>query len=427
MVVVDVGVSGVGVVTGAGDVEEGVVEDGAIGDEEVFAPQPAPRRATAAPRTRVERKRREDFIKEMRVRTLSYSREAASRMCYTCLHLSMKPEGKEKWFFLALLGLTGVLVALIFQPFLSVLVVGASFAVILYPAFRWFCAKRVPSGLSALLVTALFVGAVGVPIIGIGAIIFHQTQNVYQELSSGQGLGSLLDVIDQSVQRILPAGYTIDLREQASRGAALIATNVGNVFASTMSILLAVVLVFISIFYFLKDGPRWVQELIRISPLTDRNDEKILKKLTQSVQGIIQGYLFIALIQGVLMGFGLAIFGVPNPALWGLVAMGMSLLPTIGTAVVSVPAILFLLLTGHIWQAIGLGLWAGLLVGTVDNFLSPMIVGNKVQIPPLFILFSVLGGIALLGPVGLLVGPLAVSLLHTLFAIYKTGISTTKA
>lgn len=339
----------------------------------------------------------------------------------------MKPEGKEKWFFLALLTLTVALVALIFQPFLSVLVVGASFAVILYPAFHWFCSKRVPSGLSALLVTMLFMVAIGVPIVGIGAIVFHQTQNVYQDLSSGQGLGSLLDMVDQSIQKILPAGYSIDLREQASKGAALIATNIGNVFASTMSILLAVVLVFISIFYFLKDGPRWVQELIRISPLTDRHDEKIFKKLAQSVQGILQGYLFIALIQGVLMGVGLAIFGVPNPALWGLVAMGMSLLPTIGTAIVSVPAILFLLLTGHIWQAVGLGLWAAFLVGTVDNFLSPMIVGNKVQIPPLFILFSVLGGVALLGPVGLLVGPLAVSLLHTLFAIYKTGISAPKA
>jgi predicted PurR-regulated permease PerM len=93
-------------------------------------------------------------------------------------------------------------------------------------------------------------------------------------------------------------------------------------------------------------------------------------------------------------------FGVPNPALWGTIAGIVSLIPTIGTAMVSIPAVLYLVATGTQGQAIGLLTWALVLVGLIDNLLNPVLVGKKVDIPALLILFSVLGGIALFGPVG---------------------------
>lgn len=119
------------------------------------------------------------------------------------------------------------------------------------------------------------------------------------------------------------------------------------------------------------------------------------------------------------MGLGLWAFGVPNPALWGTVAMFTSLLPTIGTAFVSIPAIIFLFFTGDLMNAVGLTIWSAIIVGTVDNFLAPFIVGKTINIPALLILFSVLGGISFLGPAGILVGPLTVSLLYTLISIYR--------
>ncbi len=331
----------------------------------------------------------------------------------------MKSPATAKWFFFALFFLTFVLVALIFRPFLAVLILGASFAVVLYPVFEWLRAKKIPAGLAALLVVFLFIIAIGIPLVGIGTLVFHQSQSVYRELLAGQGADSFFNTLNASLQRILPQGFSFDLRERASDAVSFLTQNIANVFTSTVSLLLGVILMFISLFYFLKDGPRWVKDLVRYSPLPDRDDEKILSKLALAINGVIKGYLTIALIQGVLMGVGLAIFGVPNPALWGLVAMIASLLPTIGTAFVSVPAVIFLATTGNTWGAIGLAAWAIFLVGTIDNFLSPIIVGNRISIPPLFILFAVLGGIALLGPIGLLIGPLAVSLLYTLSVIHK--------
>ncbi len=120
------------------------------------------------------------------------------------------------------------------------------------------------------------------------------------------------------------------------------------------------------------------------------------------------------------MGAGLAIFHVPNPAIWGVVAGIASIIPPLGTAVVSVPAVLFLFGSGHTGLALGLLAWSVLIVGTGDNLLNPYIIGSKLNIPPFLILFSVLGGISLLGPVGILIGPLTVSFLYTLTEIYRT-------
>ena len=139
-----------------------------------------------------------------------------------------------------------------------------------------------------------------------------------------------------------------------------------------------------------------------------------------AINGVIKGYLLVAVIQGSLMGIGLAIFGVPSPALWGVIAAIGALTPTLGTSIVSIPAVIFLFVSGHTGEAIGLTVWSLALVGMIDNFLNPYIVGNKIKIPPFLILFSVLGGLSLLGPVGILIGPLAVSLLYTLISIYRS-------
>jgi len=179
-------------------------------------------------------------------------------------------------------------------------------------------------------------------------------------------------------------------------------------------------LLLLAIFYFLKDGEGWKKALLYMSPLSGEANQKILSRLVQTINGVLKGYLLIAFIQGTLMGIGLTIFHVPNSAIWGVVAGIASIIPPFGTAVVSVPAVIFLFFTGHIGLAIGLLIWAIIIVGAGDNILNPYIVGHKINIPPFLILFSVLGGIELIGPVGILIGPLTVSLLYTLIEIYQS-------
>lgn len=324
----------------------------------------------------------------------------------------------ERYFFFILLFATFIFSFFIFRPFWIVLVLGISFSIVLYPVYKWLN-KKLSNWLSALLTVFFFVIIIAIPIFSIGIIVFNQSQNAYQMIINNVDSLSFIDSINHSINKILPEGIFFDLHEKISNFISFITNNIATVFTSTLSAIFSIILTLLSIFYFLKDGTRWKKALIVLSPLSDTDDTKIINKFSYAVNGIIMGYLLIALIQGILMGIGLTLFGVPNSALWGLVTIITSLVPTIGTAIISVPAVIFLLVTGNTLEAIGLFIWAVAIVGMIDNLLSPIIIGNKINLPPLLILFSVLGGISLLGAVGILIGPLIISLLYTLISIYR--------
>ena len=230
---------------------------------------------------------------------------------------------------------------------------------------------------------------------------------------------NLYDSINNSINKILPEGISFNLYEKISNVISLITNNVTSIFTSTLSTIFSFFLTFLSMFFFLKDNRYWKRTIKIISPLSDADDEKIINKLSLAVNGIVRGYLLIVFIQGSLVSIGFALFGVPNPALWGLVAMITALVPAIGSALVTIPAIIFLFATGNTMGAIGLVIWGLALVGTIDSILNPIVVGSKINLHPLLILFSVLGGLSILGPVGILVGPLTISLLYTLISIYR--------
>ena len=325
----------------------------------------------------------------------------------------------EKYFFFGLLLATLLFTFLIFRPFWTILVLGISFSIVFYPLYEWLNNKHLPHSLSALVTVFIFIVILCGPLLGIGVIIFNQSQDVYHIVVNNGNVGPFMTSISDTINKVLPEGIVFDANEKASDFISFVSKNIANIFSSTLSAFFSFLLMLLIMFYFLKDGARWKQAIIVLSPLSDRDDEKIIARLRQSVNSVIKGNLFIALIQGVLMGIGLWLFGIPNGALWGIVAAVASLLPTIGTATISVPAIVFLFITGQTGSAVGLLIWAAVVVGMVDNFLSPLIIADKTNIPPLLILFAVLGGLSLLGPVGILVGPLTISLLYTLISIYR--------
>jgi len=326
----------------------------------------------------------------------------------------------EKYFFFGLLLATLIFAFLIFRPFWIVLVLGASFSIVLYPIYAWLNKRKFPNWLAALLTLFFFIVVLCLPLFGIGSVVFNQSQNLYHSVVNNNGnAGPFLGLIGNKINQILPQGVFFDINEKVSSFISFLTNNVANIFSATVSALFSFILLLLAIFYFLKDGEEWKKALLQLSPLSNIDDQKILHRLAQTINGVIKGYLFIAFVQGTLMGIGLAIFHVPNPAIWGVIAGIASMIPPFGTAIVSVPAVIFLFATGHTGLSVGLLIWATLIVGTCDNFLTPYVVGHKINIPPFLILFSVLGGIALLGPIGILIGPLTVSMLYTLTEIYQ--------
>lgn len=350
--------------------------------------------------------------------------QAFCRICIyqgliSCYNLCMQTKSTEQYFLFGLLFLMLVFTFFIFKPFWVVLVLGASFALVLSPIHRWLKKHKLPSWLSALLTVLLFLIVICGPLLGIGVLVFDQSQSLYRVVASGQNIYPFVDHINSSINKLLPSGFSFNIYQKISDFLYLLSDNVAQIFSTTLTTVFSFVLILLTIFYFLKDGEKWKQYIISLSPISDINDNKIIHRLKETVNSVVFGYLFVALCQGVLMGIGLYVFGVPHPALWAMVSAIASLIPTVGTSLVSIPVIIFLYSTGHVVSAIGFLCFAVLLVGLIDNFLSPLIVSKKVKIPEFMILFSVLGGVAMFGPIGVLIGPITISMLHALISIYK--------
>ncbi len=331
----------------------------------------------------------------------------------------------ERYFFFGLLLATFVFTAFIFSRFWIVIILGVSFAIILKPLKEWFSKKHMNPGIASFFTVMIFMIVLLGPILGIGVIVFNQSQDLYSSFSNGDS-AVYLETINTSINKLLPEGVDFNAQEKVADIVFFISENTAKIFTSTLAAFFDFTLMLLAMYYFLKDGARWKKYLIDLSPLNDKDDEKIINKLKVAVNGVVKGYLLIAVVQGILSSIGLWIVGVPHSALWGVVAGIASLIPMVGTGFISGPAIIFLLLGGHSAEALGLLVWSVAIVGIVDNLLSPYVVSGKINIPPLLILISVLGGISLLGPIGILMGPLTLALLYALISIYKIEYSDSK-
>ncbi|MFA5827691.1 MAG: AI-2E family transporter [Candidatus Paceibacterota bacterium] len=336
----------------------------------------------------------------------------------------MQITSTEKHFLFVLLLITVILTLLIFYPFLAMLVLAAAFAVVLNPVYLWIKKHLVRniSWLASILTVILFLIGLCVPLFFVGRAVFIQTQDLYYNMISSGDSNHFIASVDSSINKLLPEGFSFNVYSKITELVSSLSNNLASFFSSTLNSIIMFVLMMFTLFYLLKDGEKWEKGFIKILPLSDKNTSEILTNLKQSINKIFKGSFIIAIAQGLLAWVGFMIFGIPHAIIWAIVAGIASFVPTIGTSIVSVPAILFLFFTGMQLQSLGLLIWSIFLIGTIDNLLSPYIISRDTEIPSLFILFSILGGVSLIGPLGILIGPLVLSLLYSLVSIYKKEI-----
>ena len=327
----------------------------------------------------------------------------------------------------ALIGISLILCFFVFKPFLVVLLLAAIFAVVLQPVHRRI--SRLMKGLPSLAaLSTILVAVVGilVPLTFLGLQILQEAERLYVSVATDQS-NPLLSVVLPKVNDVL-AQYApsfavseveliASINHYSQETLAWLIHNLGGAFGGVARLFLNFFVFVIALYYLLRDGTRLKTLLTAASPLSDVDDEAIATRLEGAINSVIRGSLTIALLQGVLSSIGFAIFGVPNPILWGLVAALASLIPGIGTALVLTPAVAYLLIIGAPVPALGLFMWATVAVGMVDNFLGPRLMGKRMQLHPLLVLLSVLGGLAFFGAAGLFLGPLCVNLLFALVSI----------
>jgi predicted PurR-regulated permease PerM len=329
----------------------------------------------------------------------------------------MKNEHAESYIFLASIILVAALVAFIFLPELNAIVLGVTFAVLFQPLYGWLV-KKMPRGESAaaLLVVLLTILIIFTPLIFIGLQMFGEATGLYATISSG-GSFPAVHYLEARLNGINPAlGASLNAYLQQLFG--WVAGNLGSFFSGIASALFAILLSFFDLYYFLRDGDKLYEAVLRISPLPREDTEKLVAKLHLIMSSIIRGTLLLAVVYGLAGGLGFFVFGLPSAAFWGVVTGFASFIPVFGTYLVIVPGMITLAVGHHYLAAIGLLVWIGAVGLAVENYLRPRLIGRKAHIHPLLVLFSVVGGVSFFGPLGLLLGPLALGLLLALLEIY---------
>lgn len=327
-------------------------------------------------------------------------------------------------FLLILLAGVAVLAFFIFRPFVYALILAVILAVVFQPIYQKILKlfSRLP-GLAALLATILVIVFILTPLILLGIQVFREASQLYFSLAQSNGREVILNILRETtakIQQLVPGmqNFSLNLDQYIKQIATWLIQNLGAIFSNFASLLVDSLIFLLAFYYLLKDGEKLKKLVLKLSPLSDTDNEKIFTKLELAVNSVVRGNLIVALIQGISVSVGLTIFGVPNAVLWGMIAAITALIPGVGTSLVMIPAIAYLFLTGEKIAAVSLIIWGVLAVGLIDDFLGPKIVGHGMKLHPLLVILSVLGGIALFGPMGFLLGPLTLSLLFTLFEIY---------
>lgn len=327
-----------------------------------------------------------------------------------------------------------VLLFFIFKPYIGVIFLSAVLSVTFYPMFESLRTRFGGRPALAALVTVLaIVLFIVVPLSILSASLLMEALDLYNKLAFGGGSVQIISIANEFISKIdslLPStqfsqGVSVDEYIRSSLN--WIIGHTDSFLALIFGGLFKFVLMLLSSFYLLLNGNKIKQILIKWSPLPDKYDEEFVDTLRSSVDAVLRGRILVSVAQGLILGLGFALFGVGNPVLWGFVGAIASLIPIVGTSIVTIPAIAYLLFVGHIGSAIGLLIWSALCVGFVDNVLSFIFFRGRINVHPLIILFSILGGVEFFGVIGFLVGPVVVSAFVALTKIYPFIVPTQRS
>ena len=178
-------------------------------------------------------------------------------------------------------------------------------------------------------------------------------------------------------------------------------------------------LMIFAMFYFFRDGERIMAKVRRLLPLTPTQIETAFKELRDVIQATIYGGVVIALLQGLLGGILFAIMGIPSPIFWGAVMAFLALIPLVGAFIVYLPAGVILILTGATAKGIIVILVGTFIISQTDNFVRPVLISGRTSLHPLLLFFTILGGIALFGLLGLVVGPMVAASFTILLRVFE--------
>ena len=340
----------------------------------------------------------------------------------------MKAESINNLVLLSLVLFISILFLAMIHQFLMPMLMAGIFSAMLSPFHTWPTARLGGRTHIASLITivgiillilvplSVLVGIVAAQAVAVGQSVTPFVQTIINEPSSVSEYLSRLPFYEQ----ILP--YRDILLERAGQAVATVSTFLVNSLSSatmvTIQALFGTIIMLYVMFYFFSMGTVLLDKILYYLPLKDEDERRLLNRFTSVTRATLKGTMIIGLMQGTICGMGFYFADIEGPVFWGTVMAVTSVIPAFGTAIIWVPAAIMLALTANWAGVIILAVVCGLISGNLDNLVRPRLVGKDAEMHDLFILFGTLGGIAMFGILGIIVGPIIAALFSTVWQIY---------
>jgi predicted PurR-regulated permease PerM len=319
----------------------------------------------------------------------------------------------------------------IISPFLNPIMWAIVLSLVFYPVYAFILKyvkyKFISSILTLLIIILILIG----PFSYFAYVLSQELISLVSHFQGQDGNAGVVrtllshPLVSSTVQKIL---YALHMTEQelystisaslmnfAKQSTGLIKSGFGNVLTVGMHF----VLMLLSIFFFLEDGPAFIEKLENFMPFSRRQRTRLLKQTKDIVVSTIYGGVVVGMAQGLIGGAAFAALGIHSPVFWGLAMFVASFVPVVGTFVIWGPGVIYLLFQTQYLKAIILLVVGIVIIAGIDNVLRPLMVRGKIKMPTIAIFFAILGGIQAFGLIGLILGPLVVALFLSVFEIFR--------
>lgn len=328
----------------------------------------------------------------------------------------------------------------VFSPFIIPIIWAIILAIVFSPVYRWLNRRlKGRKSLSALVMTTLVVLLIVLPSAFILSMLANEAISAYAYFAMGLETGrfqSILEVKDHPIIQGLwrQLNQYVDLSEldlnslllENLRRVSTFAINQTSRIIKGFSFLIVnFCLVIISLYYVFKDGDQLLRKVRDAIPLASQDKDLLFNRLEEMIYATLYGGILVALLQGFLGGFAFWFLGISSPFFWGTLMVFLSFLPIIGSFLVWGPVVIYFFFQGSLLKGIILLVWGGVVVGLSDNFLRPILISKRTKLHTILLFFGVLGGIRSFGLLGLIVGPLVVTIGITILDIYSEKVAKT--
>ncbi len=327
---------------------------------------------------------------------------------------NMSLTGYSKFIFLLVLAVVTLLIGYILRPFFFAIFWAVLLAAFFAPLNRRLCARFSSPNLCAGITLAAVLVVLILPVGLILFLLIGESLELYNTVNakSGSLLSSLSGLINAVGQHPLVARFELDhsfvadkSAEALKAAANFIVRNLSALTENTILFFIQFAVMLYSLFYFLRDGKHLMGVITAYLPVDKRHADTFISEFMVTSKATLKFTFVIGGIQGLLGGLVFFITGIESPLVWGVLMVGLSIVPAIGNAVIWAPAGVVMLLTGHIWQGLLILIFGFVVISSVDNLLRPVLMGKDIQMHPLLIFLSTLGGLAVFGFSGFVLGP----------------------